>query len=55
MLTAATCLLAAAWRWRRKRRRLPQRSGIGPTLKRHPFSGLGQKVKLTSKVTNRCQ
>jgi hypothetical protein len=21
-------------------RRLPQRSGIGPTLKRHPFSGL---------------
>lgn len=39
MLTAATCLLVDASS-ARITRVLRRRSGIGPTLERHPFSGL---------------
>lgn len=40
MLTAATCLLVDASSARIAARVLRRRSGIGPTLERHPFSGL---------------
>ena len=43
MLTAATCLLVDASLADRRRTTvgaLRRRSGIGPTLERHPFSGL---------------